>query len=385
MAVAVQPTAESREPKRSPQSMGLLAASVVGAVFVLAAAAFVLRVLPMLWERAVGPAIEGATNSFVSEATLLLAQLASAIGLIYVGARLRGDQPASGVRGGTFFLIVIGFIGFFAVKGLLDVAGRGFSFGHILLMLVYVLILVLIVQFFRTGKFTEWSLALDKGGWFDTHNYKKTQGLRVRRLTILGILLIAGSGIWSLLNHNWLPENATVKLPDGREVKNRMGDWVIGGTVLEPLTVPPAAPATASEEEKKVREDERERVRLENRGRPRVEGGVTILPDLKYTVPLLLIGASLWFAWRVVNYPTFADFLIATEAEINKVSWTSRKALIRDTIVVLVSLILITVFLFVVDVFWGWLLSRPIIGVLPTEAERQAESKNQSTEPVKDW
>ncbi|HJZ92734.1 MAG TPA: preprotein translocase subunit SecE [Gemmataceae bacterium] len=385
MAVAVQPTAESREPKRSPQSMGLVAASLVAAVFVLAAAAFVLRVLPMLWERAVGPAIEGASNSFVSEALLLVAQLASAIGLIYLGARLHGDRPATGVRGGTFFLIIVGFIGFFTAKALYDVAGQGFSFGHILLMLVYVLILVLIVQFFRTGKFTEWSLALDKGGWFDTHNYKKTQGLRVRRLTILGILLISGSGIWTLLNHNWLPENNTVKLPDGREVKNRMGDWVVGGTVVPPKTVPPPPPATASEDDKKAQEEERERVRLENRGRPRVEGGVTILPDLKYTVPLILIGGTLWFAWRVVNYPTFGDFLIATEAEINKVSWTSRRALIRDTIVVLVSLILITVFLFVVDVFWGWLLSRPIIGVLPTEAERQAETKSVNPEPVKDW
>src|SRR2546430_6963945 len=37
------------------------------------------------------------------------------------------------------------------------------------------------------------------------------------------------------------------------------------------------------------------------------------------TLPLLLAAASLWLAYRVVNYPTFADFLIATEAEMNKV------------------------------------------------------------------
>ena len=72
------------------------------------------------------------------------------------------------------------------------------------------------------------------------------------------------------------------------------------------------------------------------RDRPRVEGGVTYLPDLQFTVPLILIAATLWFAWRAVNYPTFGDFLIATEAEINKVSWT-REALIRDTIVVLTA------------------------------------------------
>ncbi len=35
---------------------------------------------------------------------------------------------------------------------------------------------------------------------------------------------------------------------------------------------------------------------------------------------------ALWLAWRVVNVPSFADFLIATEAELNKVSWTTRRA-----------------------------------------------------------
>jgi preprotein translocase subunit SecE len=113
---------------------------------------------------------------------------------------------------------------------------------------------------------------------------------------------------------------------------------------------------------------------------------LTLLPDLQFTIPLLLIAGSLWFAWRAVNYPTFADFLIATEAEINKVSWTSRRALVRDTIVVLTSLVLLTLFLFVVDIFWSWTLSRSIVGVLPTEADRAAQmSKDKSPEPVKDW
>jgi preprotein translocase SecE subunit len=95
---------------------------------------------------------------------------------------------------------------------------------------------------------------------------------------------------------------------------------------------------------------------------------------------------TLWFAWRAVNYPTFADFLIATEAEINKVSWTSRKALIRDTIVVLTTLILLTFFLFVVDLFWNAVLSSRFIGVLPTEKDRQeAVGADRNPEPVKDW
>ena len=67
---------------------------------------------------------------------------------------------------------------------------------------------------------------------------------------------------------------------------------------------------------------------------------VTLLPALQFTVPLLLLAASLWLAWRIVNLPAFADFLIATEAELNKVSWTTRKRLYQDTIVVLVTVFL---------------------------------------------
>jgi preprotein translocase SecE subunit len=87
---------------------------------------------------------------------------------------------------------------------------------------------------------------------------------------------------------------------------------------------------------------------------------------------------ALWFAWRVVNYPVFADFLIATEAEINKVSWTPRARLIQDTIVVLVTVLIITTFLFFVDGFWGWFLSRRIINVLPNADDFQ----NQQTKQV---
>jgi preprotein translocase SecE subunit len=63
--------------------------------------------------------------------------------------------------------------------------------------------------------------------------------------------------------------------------------------------------------------------------------------------------------------------LIATEAELNKVSWTTRKRLIQDTVVVLVTVLLLTVFLFVIDQFWGFILSH--IGVLqisPTNTQQ---------------
>jgi preprotein translocase subunit SecE len=48
--------------------------------------------------------------------------------------------------------------------------------------------------------------------------------------------------------------------------------------------------------------------------------------------------------------------LIATEAEMNKVSWTSKDDLIRATTVVLTTVVIMAVFLFLVDTLWTYLL-----------------------------
>ncbi len=95
-----------------------------------------------------------------------------------------------------------------------------------------------------------------------------------------------------------------------------------------------------------------------------------VLPALQVTLPLLLIALALWAAWRLVNYPAFADFLIATEAELNKVSWITRKRLVQDTIVVLVTTLLLAVFLFAMDQTWRVLLSMKPIGVLQIDNQR---------------
>ena len=69
-----------------------------------------------------------------------------------------------------------------------------------------------------------------------------------------------------------------------------------------------------------------------------------------------------WLIFRLVQYPPFVEFLIATEAEMNKVSWTSRDDLYRATTVVLTTVVLVAVFLFAVDWIWSNLLQ--ILGVL---------------------
>lgn len=101
-------------------------------------------------------------------------------------------------------------------------------------------------------------------------------------------------------------------------------------------------------------------------------GGITLLPAVRYTVPLLLLFLAVWIAWRIVNLPTFGDFLIATEGEVNKVSWTTRSRLYQDTLVVLWTVVLMALFLFVVDIAWAKILSSRFIGVLQVQ-EKKAE------------
>ncbi len=69
-----------------------------------------------------------------------------------------------------------------------------------------------------------------------------------------------------------------------------------------------------------------------------------------------------WLILRIIQFPPFADFLIATEAEMNKVSWTTKDDLVRSTTVVLSTVVFMAVFLFVVDRLWTFILRQ--IGVL---------------------
>ena len=82
----------------------------------------------------------------------------------------------------------------------------------------------------------------------------------------------------------------------------------------------------------------------------------------RYGVPAAVGLVLGWVIFRLVQYPPFVEFLIATEAEMNKVSWTSREDLYRATTVVLVTVTLMAVFLFGVDWLWSNLLQ--ILGVL---------------------
>ncbi len=69
---------------------------------------------------------------------------------------------------------------------------------------------------------------------------------------------------------------------------------------------------------------------------------------------LFLAGFALLVFW-LMNKPTNADFLIATDSEMKKVNWTSRKELIGSTKVVIGFMFLIAFLLFGLDVVFGYL------------------------------
>ena len=96
----------------------------------------------------------------------------------------------------------------------------------------------------------------------------------------------------------------------------------------------------------------------------------TLLADyerpVRQGIPLAIAAAGLWFAFRVVNFPKFADFLISVEVEMDKVSWPDKTYLIRATMVVLGVMILMAAFLAAFDVFWFGLFD--FIGFLDLDA-----------------
>jgi preprotein translocase subunit SecE len=67
-------------------------------------------------------------------------------------------------------------------------------------------------------------------------------------------------------------------------------------------------------------------------------------------------------AYRAVNIPQFADFLIAVEVEMKKISWPSLQRCFRAGGVVIVTMFFMAGMLFLYDQVWIWFFKS--IGVL---------------------
>jgi preprotein translocase subunit SecE len=77
-------------------------------------------------------------------------------------------------------------------------------------------------------------------------------------------------------------------------------------------------------------------------------------------VPVGLFVVLGLLIFSLVNKPTVADFMIAGEGEMKKVSWSSRKEIAVSTFIVIMVVIVMAVILYVTDlsfqVFFNWLL-----------------------------
>jgi preprotein translocase SecE subunit len=322
MAVAVKTGNETAPRSLLPQHLAV--SSILGGLYVLFSVGMVLTGLPVLWNDVFE--INQILNVFLSDALLMIVLIVAAIVFVVVGRLLEGPHPPRGQRAGA----ILAAVGLFFI-GLLTLAvGNWLSTQDAWIQNLFTgvvgvaLVAGLAWLFFRPG-FVRWLVHVEEQGWFHASTFKPNQGLRVRRGTVVALLVLVACGFFTMLGHNTF----------GR------GDWIMDM---------PGDPTRY----------------------------VPILLNVHYTMPLILVVVLGWFSWRVVNWPVFADFLIATEAEMNKVSWTTRKRLWQDTIVVLVTVILLTVFLFVVDVLWIKVLSAPFIRVLQIDPMQEQAKRAES-------
>jgi preprotein translocase subunit SecE len=84
---------------------------------------------------------------------------------------------------------------------------------------------------------------------------------------------------------------------------------------------------------------------------------------LGYGAPVVILAIGFWLGYRIVNYAPFADFLIAVEAEMSKVSWPTQQQLMRASAVVIILILGLTVIVFVYDLLLRYILLK--LGIVP--------------------
>ncbi|TWT96634.1 preprotein translocase subunit SecE [Botrimarina colliarenosi] len=79
--------------------------------------------------------------------------------------------------------------------------------------------------------------------------------------------------------------------------------------------------------------------------------------------PLALLAVTGWAAFRLIQLPKFAEFLIAVEAEMGKVSWPTQSELFKASAVVIFVIFGLAGLLFMYD----WILKYVLSGQLLTD------------------
>ncbi len=144
-------------------------------------------------------------------------------------------------------------------------------------------------------------------GMFTASRYKRNQGKVARQATFFALLAAVAVGAWTM-SAGATPEFGSFFVPSG--IRDRISPEVVA----------------------------------------------------KYVIPMIVLAVGAWAAFRVVNIPRFAEFLISVENEMGKVSWPSRQELFRASLVVLVVIFMLTTILYTYDIVLKWVISR-LLGI----------------------
>jgi len=78
-------------------------------------------------------------------------------------------------------------------------------------------------------------------------------------------------------------------------------------------------------------------------------------PYLEYGIPAVVFAMLGVVVFFYVNKPKVVDFLVATETEMKKVSWSSRAELVGSTVVVIMTVLALAVFIYFADTIFIYL------------------------------
>jgi preprotein translocase SecE subunit len=249
---------------------------------------------------------------------------------------------------------------------------------------VMVALLVGAVYLFRTPGWARFLEGFEEQGWFTQAPYKGNQGVRMRRATVLGALVLGFSGIITMVNHRAFGSERlgandwywTIPFTSRTVDMDRLLARLDNG---EPLSEADQNILVDLIGTSKPDAAQLQHLHAEQVGRTYTTSAyIPLMFKLHLVLPVVFALLLLWFAYRLVNAPQFADFLVATEAEMNKVSWTTRRRLVQDTIVVLVTVFLMTVFLFFIDILWIKILSG--VGVLQVDVKAQLQKQQEKSQ-----
>ena len=167
---------------------------------------------------------------------------------------------------------------------------------------------------------------------FRYHRYKASQGKLIRKLTMAGAWVLFATAAWkcTLMDFTWLA---------------RWYTWLAGWDSQLRIATEAHAVETVGA--------------LNAQIQLFVSTFIIIFP---FSMAGLILLFGLWFGYRLVQWVTFADFLISVEGEMAKVSWPNQSELRSATVVVLTLFFLLAGVLYTFDLIFVFIFK--FIGVV---------------------